>query len=142
MKLVTLIGAAAVVGIALGGVAVAGMQALDEQSAASGDPMTVAKAKFQKICVRSTRSSALDHKRCRCLTNAVEQRVYIPMEFELAGVMTKAILTNRKFMAKTRLKSRLKKIWKNYEGKITLHRANAIWNTVRYSGINCARSVQ
>ena len=144
MKTVTLVAVAAVAGIALGGVALAGMQAMENRQGAtqSVDPMTRARAEFARACAGRVGTSGVNRRRCDCLTNAVAQEVFTPFEFQLASTMTKAILTKRSYLAKERLQASLRRIWKKNKDKISQQRANAIWNTVRFKGLHCARTVQ
>lgn len=144
MKMITLVAAAVVIGVAVGGVAVAGMQVMERETAdaSPADPMTVAKQKFFRTCKRSAKSGAKNTQRCTCLADAVASRVFTPLEFNVATDMVRAILTTGRFLAKERLKAKVRRLVKKYKGKIPFHRGNDIWRTVTRQGLACGRSVQ
>lgn len=145
MKPVMLVAAAAIVGISIGGVAVAGMVSMERSGASattqSGDPMVVAKARFNRRCMRVTRGGAKNRQRCQCLADAVARNVYVPVEFELAGDLFGEILRRRSYAVKARMQAAVNRVAKRYKGKITRTRGAAIWRTVTRRGLACARSI-
>lgn len=144
MRLPTLIAAAVVAGLGIGGVATAGLLATEEQRAADATmhPHDRANRQFFRTCRRATRSGDKNVKRCRCLADAVRHDLNTVDEYRFAGEITRAILTTGRFMAKTRLQSKLRRLYKRYKDKMAYHRANAIWTSVTRNGLACARSVR